>query len=494
MSGKDDLSSAPAPGSIFAGKYRIERLLGAGGMGYVLAAVHLQLDERVAIKMLLPSMAQHAETVERFLREGRAAVKIKSEHVGRVLDVSSANDTPYIVMEYLDGVNLDELLARDKRLAPQVAVDYVLQACEAIAEAHALRIVHRDLKPANLFLVHKPDGTPVVKVLDFGISKMTAPEGAEQMSMTRTSSILGSPLYMSPEQLKSARVVDERSDIWSLGIIVFELLSGAPPFIAETIAELGALVLTGQAPDVRGPAPETPAGLAQAVARCLRTKADERFPSVAELAAAMAPHGSESARASAARITRVLQGIPRRPTASIPEGPDSSPRAFANTEALPTGAASSNTWGGATLSATDPEPGAKKRARPAGIVMIAGAVTALVAVVAGGSLLLRPHPAATATASAPPFPPTSAFAAVPALPSVAPSAVAASDPQPPPSTNAPVETAAPMPRGPTAAPPRSRPVVTAPSAVPSVTAPTPASTPAPAPTPTTSGFAHNRYE
>jgi serine/threonine-protein kinase len=302
-------ASAPKAGEVFAGKYRIEGVLGVGGMGYVLAATHLELQQRVAIKMLLPERASNAETVARFMREGRTAVQIRSEHVARVLDVGSVGGTPFLVMEYLDGDDLAAVLRKRRRLSVAVAVDYLLQACEAIAEAHAMRTVHRDLKPANLFVVARPGGGECVKVLDFGISKMAPAEGS--IALTKTTSSVGTPLYMSPEQLRSSKSVDMRADIWALGVILFELLSGRTPFRAETLAELGARVLTANAPDVRKFVPEVPAEIADAIATCLRRDARERFPSLAELAAAIAPFGSAAAATSAEQIKRVLIGVPR---------------------------------------------------------------------------------------------------------------------------------------------------------------------------------------
>ena len=232
----------PQPGDVLAGKYRVERVLGSGGMGVVVAAMHLTLQERVALKFLLPEGAKKEETVTRFLREARAAAKIKSEHVARVSDVGTLESgAPYLVMEYLDGSDLSALLRRDGPLPPRDAVEYVLQACEALAEAHAVGIVHRDLKPANLFLARHAGGAPRIKVLDFGISKLTARDPSmppDDPSMTRTRAWLGSPLYMSPEQMRSARDVDTRTDIWALGVILYELLSGKPPFDGETFPEL----------------------------------------------------------------------------------------------------------------------------------------------------------------------------------------------------------------------------------------------------------------
>src|SRR3954470_13666053 len=216
------MSEAPVQeGEILAGKYRVERVLGVGGMGVVVAATHLQLDERVAIKFLVPDALSSDEAVARFAREARAAVKIKSEHVARVIDVGTLdNGAPYMVMEYLEGGDLSRVLQAQGPLPVEDAVEYVLQACEAIAHAHVLGIVHRDLKPANLFLTKRNDGSQSVKVLDFGISKVLSGNSGASSSdaaMTRTRAVMGSPLYMSPEQMTSTRDVDGRTDIWALG-------------------------------------------------------------------------------------------------------------------------------------------------------------------------------------------------------------------------------------------------------------------------------------
>ena len=207
------------PGQILAGKFQIERVLGRGGMGVVVAAQHLQLGQLVALKFLLPEALRNPEVTERFLREARAAVRLKSEHVGRVIDVGTLDDgAPYLVMEYLEGQDLDSFREEHERLPVAQVVSFVLQASEAIAEAHSIGIIHRDLKPANLFLTVRADGSPTVKVLDFGIAKAT--EGSEDFSLTKTATVMGSPAYMSPEQLRSARDVDARSDIWAIGVIL----------------------------------------------------------------------------------------------------------------------------------------------------------------------------------------------------------------------------------------------------------------------------------
>src|SRR5450432_2337777 len=227
-------------GDLLAGKYRVENVLGEGGMGYVVAALHEQLNQRVAVKLLSPLLSENEDSVTRFLREARAAVRIRSEHVARVLDVGELPDgSPYMVMEYLLGRDLAAELDEREHLDVPEAIDYVLQACEAVAEAHSIGLIHRDLKPSNLFLTRRPDGSPLVKVLDFGISKAIDQTGmVEQQALTTTSAVMGSPLYMSPEQVRSSKTVDARSDVWSLGVVLYELLSAAHPFEAETMTAL----------------------------------------------------------------------------------------------------------------------------------------------------------------------------------------------------------------------------------------------------------------
>src|SRR5512140_559405 len=251
------------PGAMVAGKLRVERVLGQGGMGTVAVATHVGLDQRVAIKVLLPELANQPEVVARFVREARASARLKNEHVCRVSDVGQLETgEPYIEMELLEGEDLSKVIDRAP-LPVETAADYVLQACVAVAEAHQLGIVHRDLKPANLFVTHKLDGTALVKVLDFGIA--TAPTTAE-LKITKTTTIMGSPGYMSPEHLRSARDVDARSDIWALGVILYEAVSGTLPFVANTITELAVKVVMDE------PAPLTNVDprFAAIVTRCLQ--------------------------------------------------------------------------------------------------------------------------------------------------------------------------------------------------------------------------------
>jgi serine/threonine protein kinase len=273
-------------GQMLAGKYRVDRIIGEGGMGVVVAAMHVNVDRPVAIKVLRQELASEPDVIERFAREARAVGRIQSDHVARVLDVGELADrTPFMVMEYLEGMDLAELVRTRGALGGRDAVEYIVQACDAIAEAHAAGIVHRDLKPANLFLTHRADGTPCVKVLDFGISKTGV--GEMEQGLTQTSALMGSPQYMSPEQLRSAKQVDARTDIWSLGICLHELLTGDVAFQAETIPELYVAILSHAPEPLRMKRPEAPAPVEAAILRCLEKDPARRFANVAELANAL---------------------------------------------------------------------------------------------------------------------------------------------------------------------------------------------------------------
>jgi eukaryotic-like serine/threonine-protein kinase len=314
------MSNEVHEGQILAGKFRIERVLGQGGMGVVVAATHLQLEERVALKFLLPDALANPEAVERFAREARAAVKIKSEHVARVSDVGTLESgSPYMVMEYLHGEDLAAWVRRNGAMAVPEAIEFLLQACEAIAEAHALGIVHRDLKPANLFVTRRADGSACIKVLDFGISKLTVPGAAPELGMTKTHTVMGSPLYMSPEQMSSSRNVDMRSDIWALGVILYESLTGRVPFEAETMPQLCGMILQDPPRPIDELRPDLPPALQHVILRCLEKSRERRYGNVAELAFALVPFGQSAARRSAERISRVLgaAGFPSTPPASF---------------------------------------------------------------------------------------------------------------------------------------------------------------------------------
>ncbi len=425
------MSAPVAEGDVLAGKYRIERVLGQGGMGVVVAAMHLQLNQRVAIKLLLAGAT--ADIVERFLREARAAVRLKSQHVARVIDVGALPDgAPYMVMEYLEGSDLSGVVRSSGALSVYDAVEYLLHACEAISEAHSNGIVHRDLKPANLFLTRAADGTSTVKVLDFGISKVAGAEGEEDtgMSLTKTSAVLGSPLYMSPEQMKSARLADARSDIWSLGAILYELLTGSVPFNAMTFTEL-VLMVNMETPrsiaTIRG---DVPPGLEAAVFKCLEKKPENRFENVAELAWALAPFAPLHAQASADRVGRTLEAAGLASVGSRSQRPTGG-------GGIQTLATSSIT--ALASSAGAAEPPARKR-----LVAILGVAAALVLGAAAAFVVMqkRPDPPAAAdpprvvTIDAVPSAPSAAQGA--AAPTVTPSAVVSTAPSAMPSAPSPV--------------------------------------------------------
>ncbi|WP_437282015.1 protein kinase [Sorangium sp. So ce375] len=270
------------PGDFLLGRYRVEQVIGQGGMGVVAAVRHLELGELFAIKFLLPQALTNAEAVERFLREARAAARLKGEHVAKVYDVGRLETgAPYMVLEYLDGADLKAVVRSAGPLRWEDAVLYLLQAADAIAEAHALGIVHRDIKPANLFLIRRPNGAPCVKVLDFGISKQIAPDNVD---LTRTGTMLGSPLYMSPEQMMRRKDVDLRSDIWALGVVLYELVTGRVPFPAETLTEVVGRVLQEEPPLPSQLRPGLPLELDRIVERCLQKRPELRFQHVEELA------------------------------------------------------------------------------------------------------------------------------------------------------------------------------------------------------------------
>jgi serine/threonine-protein kinase len=290
-------------GEIFLEKYRIDAILGQGGMGIVAMCTHLALNECVAIKMLRRDVLDDVEAVERFMREAQAASKLKSEYVARVTDVgrSSAN-VPYMVMEYLEGHDLGQLLEERGSIALPWAVELTLQACEALAEAHSIGIVHRDVKPSNLFVTWRPDGSALIKVLDFGISKSPI---VNAMQLTQTQSLLGTPAYMSPEQMRSAHKVDTRTDIWSLGTVLYELLEGRRPFEAESFSEMCVKVAVDPPDEMTN----TPLPMQQIVLRCLAKAPEQRYSSMAELASQLVPFSQDphQAQVLVERMSRMLR-------------------------------------------------------------------------------------------------------------------------------------------------------------------------------------------
>jgi serine/threonine-protein kinase len=297
-------------GDIIAEKYRVERVIGEGGMAVVFAAHHLQLDRIVALKILKPTYLSSPDVVARFLREARSAARLTSEHVATVLDVGTLEQgLPYLVMEHLRGSDLGCVLGERGKLPLATAVDLILQVADAIAEAHAQGMVHRDLKPENLFLTRRADGTDLMKVLDFGIAKAAAQSQIQAgPGVTQPSATFGSPAYMCPEQIRSARDVDARADIWALGVILYELVSGEQPFAAATAAETCAMVLRDEPRSLGALCPDVPKEFVAAVHKCLEKEPERRCPTVVALAGAIAPFGGASAVDSAERIRFVLEG------------------------------------------------------------------------------------------------------------------------------------------------------------------------------------------
>jgi hypothetical protein len=296
------------PGTIIAGKYRIDRWLAEGGMGFVVAGTHLHLDQPVALKFLRQGMSLQPEALARFTREGKAAALLRSEYVARVFDAGvTAEGMPYMAMEYLEGESLALSLQRQGVLDVSSAAEYIIQACEGLAEAHSRAIVHRDIKPYNLFLVERAAGWRAIKVLDFGISKASFADATH----IATSSIIGSPCYMSPEQLRSSASVDHRTDIWSLGATLYELLGGKSAFDAYlSLPEIIASILANPAPDVRELRPDVPQELAAIIVRCLAKNRHVRFQSAGELATALLPFAPPRAHVPAERAASMAPTPP----------------------------------------------------------------------------------------------------------------------------------------------------------------------------------------
>ena len=329
----DAESPAFAVGSLIADKYVVERTLGSGGLGVVVVARHRELGQRVAIKYLREQGRTISSVVDRFRSEAHIAAQIRSEHVVRVQDVGEVAGAPFIVMEYLEGRDLAHIMG-DGGITTAQAVDYVLQACEGLAEIHTIGIIHRDLKPENLFVVQDGTRRPIIKIIDFGISKVTPThENGSWAHVTYEEGRCGTPLYMSPEQLGLGAAVDCRTDIWALGVVLFELLAGGFPFHGEDVPHLFASILTTAPSRPSATAPGIPVELEAAILRCLEKDASRRFQNVAELAEKIAPFGPPDAQERVRRMktTLALAGLsvwpspaPSAPQTTVPP-PDLAP-------------------------------------------------------------------------------------------------------------------------------------------------------------------------
>jgi serine/threonine-protein kinase len=419
-SGEDTPELPLQIGEIVADKYRLDAVVGRGGMGIVFRATDLVLDRRVAMKVMA-RRANEGDAVARFLREGRAAVKLTSDHVARVFEVGMASGgVPFMTMEYLEGRDLDGELEARGTLPVEEAVGYVLQAAEAIAEAHALGIVHRDLKPNNLFLARRPGGRVAVKVLDFGISKVMHVDAPTRL--TTTGAQLGTPLYMAPEQMRSSRDVDGRVDVWALGVILYEALTGQAPFRGQSVTELAIVVATEAPRAPRSLRPDLPEGLEAAILRCLEKDPDARFATAETLAAALEPFAGRFAGA-------------RTPAPTPPARTDRSTRG--SSEALAKTKLDTSSSGSkrvARMASTDVTWGTASRQATRGgrRLMAIGVAVLLLGVAAVGGYKVLGRSAPGASSSPPPettlsAPPNASVVPVPT------SSVAAST-EPPPST------------------------------------------------------------
>ena len=454
-----------APGTIVGGKFRLERVLGQGGMGVVVAATHLELDERVALKFLKPKVQVNDAVIARFTREARSAVKLKSEHVARVLDVGTHEGAPFMVMEYLEGSDLGSTIVERAPLGVAETTEYVIQACEGLAEAHARGIVHRDIKPENLFVTFRSADWPILKVLDFGISKaaLTGVIGGVDLSTHETTSLMGSPYYMSPEQLRSTKNVDRRADIWSLGVVMYELLSGELPFSTELeFTALVAAILELEPPPLGAIRPDIPPMLEAIVHRCLEKAPEKRFQTTAELAIALLEFAPKRARTAADRAVRWARSGGGAEKLSLPPSipPTSSARATRMLSQAERAARSNDTTRSFRAPEADVEPVVEPARDPeapksrVGWILMGGIILGLVvlAIVLAWPAMRNAetaHPSSAPTGSAPPALPTSGGT----------SGVASTATAPTSSTPAAAASGAPAPTAAASAAPHSTPVV-----------------------------------
>jgi eukaryotic-like serine/threonine-protein kinase len=455
----------------FLRKYELERELGIGGAGVVVCARHRELDERVAIKFLL-SGYDNPEIVARFRREARAAHRVRNEHVVGIVDVSTTDTgVPYVVMEYLEGTDLERMLLEspDNQLPVRDAIEFVLQACEALAECHAIGIVHRDLKPSNLFCTQGADGLPIIKVLDFGISKLGTV--TVDAVMTGSNAIMGSPRYMSPEQFATPANVDRRADIWALGVMLYELVTGKAPFVGTTLIGIWERVKKDTPKPIEELRRDAPRSLGPIVLHCLEKDREQRYQTVADLAKALLPLASERMRATVARIVRIVEapGVTTESLSLPPSGPPSTHGA--TSVSVPSGAvqqrASRNLGIALAVAAgtivvvwVATHPATSTSSPPSGAISPAASLAPVAPV--------EPAPTATSTATVTAATATSpvATAAAPTPPVASAMPVVSSRPRTPPS-----------PTGHVASRP-VEPTPTAPIAPTAATAPTPASNPA----------------
>jgi len=394
---KRGLPSSICEGEILGGKYRLEREIGRGTMGTVWSAVHLTLGQRVAIKLIAAEHAQAEEARQRFSTEAKAAARLRSRYVVQVYDDGeTAAGTPYIVLEYLDGETLEQRLEREHDLPLNDAVRVTRHVARALSRAHAAGIVHRDLKPGNVFLTRSEDDEVgwVAKVLDFGIAKL---EEHGIASTTKTGALLGTPLFMSPEQVRGANSVDSRSDLYSLGMVFYNSLTGSYAFNGDSFADVLVAICTAPLPDLRDAAPWVPASIADWFQRACARDVQQRFQSADEmiegLDLALGVTTGAYARQSSPEVRLdTLRGHAPPVQHSVPRGTPSDSGEFAkgSTQVLHTDQALLATNHGLAAHTLDPDEPALSRS-PRKRWLVGGAV-ALVALLAGAALFLgRDH-------------------------------------------------------------------------------------------------------
>jgi serine/threonine-protein kinase len=454
------ISPYPLPGEVLDGKYKIEKLLGEGGMGAVAKATHVLRRAPVALKFMSPAVLSMSGAVERFINEGVAASQIDSDHVVKVFDVGRLpSGSPYLVMEYLEGCDLSQLLERDGGRLPMLrAVNFTLQILRALQAAHAAGIVHRDMKPSNCFVITKDGDGDFVKLVDFGISKVRTGDDAPSGNLTRTNSALGTPLYMSPEQARSPKDVDQRTDLYSTGAILYEMLTGRTPYTSETgeFTEILYKIFTTDPDPIRSFRPDLPDGFAAAVHRALLRDLGQRFASALDMAEAIAMYGDEKSQQLLARMrggklgsASIVPGtsalgpagsyavMPSQVNARATGVEDATAKTFIAESIAPPQV---QTDMGATKEATQISP---QDAKPARTGVAVAAMVGMALLAAGGVAVLKMRPAPEVTkdpgavVAAPPpaqAAPTASLAPTPpptALPSASASASAQANGEPP---------------------------------------------------------------
>ena len=464
-----DLTGLPRSGDVVAGRYKVEGVLGTGGMGVVMSAREVSSGRRAALKFLLPSAARVPQAKARFLREAKAAGAIRSEHVARVIEVGELeNGAPFMVLEYLEGADFSAVLKQRRRLPVAEAVDLVLQAAVAVVEAHALGIVHRDLKPSNLFLTVRADRSPLVKVIDFGLSKMTAPNdlGARDASLTANDFAMGSPYYMSPEQLRGLKHVDARTDVWALGVILYELLAGRRPFDGTTLTAVCASIAADTQAPLTTLREDVPAALDALIGRCLEKDIKRRIQTVDELVRGLQPFGTGEDAVQVDFLTDppppLSSGSPRsaprsnREAPAVPAPPSSASKA--RTAEPPAAVSNADSPAAAPPASQAAVPAAPQRPAPRPAMLPPAAIATPPALPSAVATPLPASPSAIATP-----PPALLSAVVTPLPA-SPSAIATPPPALPSAVATPLPAssstpiaAAPPAIAPAAAPPKEAP-------------------------------------